>query len=329
MNPLNASVLTLSPWIVGAAIVLLLALMVLAVYRVGVSGLIADLVPVGLVFVAVYIGWTWLDRRSQADAMHAVEQAAEAPVESGRNHDHPVGNIPNDKKRALDQRILGLTAQATAPGSSLGCLEAGLSKAVEGACESALFAGSGMVTSALAYVSAQLSLLADAINYVNEADPTYLAAVAGLRRSIETDRFGFVAQVLTTTDGCTIEQCSPLALLTDPTHVKSNIEKGTFNGLAAKYASGWARSGNGTTAEPSGRTSALPTSSVVTPLRLPRRPAQAKRANTFRTGNVVGRTLPNSLRTPLVTHQATVVRRLLTRVYEESLRRSALLSFGG
>jgi hypothetical protein len=221
MSALDASTVPLSPWILGGTIILLLGLIAIAAYRVSVSGLIADLVPVGLVFVAVfYVGWTWLDRRSQADAMQTVEQITAGPVESARNHD-----ILDDKKRALDQRILALTAQATAPGSSLGCLKAALSKAVEGACERALFADPDTVASALAYASAQLSLLTDAIKYANEEDPTYLANVTELRRSIETDRLGFVARVLATTDGCTVEQCSPLTLLTDPTQVKSNIEK--------------------------------------------------------------------------------------------------------
>jgi len=58
------------------------------------------------------------------------------------------------------------------------------------------------VAAALAYVSAQMSLLWDFTDHARRARSGEPLAIINLRRSIEGDRFGLVAQVLTVRDGC-------------------------------------------------------------------------------------------------------------------------------
>ena len=116
------------------------------------------------------------------------------------------------ERRALDQRSLALTAQALAPGSMLGCLDSAAGEAVESACETAVFDDPQSVAAAVAYVSARLALLADGLDYARNADADFAERLAGLRRSIELDRFGITAHVLSTRDGCTAERCPAFAL---------------------------------------------------------------------------------------------------------------------
>src|SRR6266699_2168994 len=109
-----------------------------------------------------------------------------------------------DERRALDQRILELSARALAPGSALGCLEPNLGETIDAACEKAVFADPETIAGATAYVAGSLSLLADAA--ANGWDVYYDAALAALRHRLEIDRFGLVAQVLAG-EGCSAAKC--------------------------------------------------------------------------------------------------------------------------
>jgi hypothetical protein len=199
----------------GAAILgaLLLLLLFLAMFRAGWHSAMASVVRVSLVLVGVAAVWAVLDRMAQRD------QA--------------------DERRALDQRILEMTARATAPGSPLGCLEPNLGELIDAACEKAVFAGPETIAAATAYVAASLSLLADGL--ANGVDPNFDTAFAALRRRIESDRFGLVAQVLATREGCTATNCEKLALLADSRRVSANLQQRTFGTLLARYVAAWSQ----------------------------------------------------------------------------------------
>ena len=72
-------------------------------------------------------------------------------------------------------------------------------------------------------------------------------AVRPLRRALETDRFGFLAHVLAVRDGCTSANCKALALLRDPSQVRTNLSEETFNHYLEPYLPIWAKA-----SEPSG-----------------------------------------------------------------------------
>jgi hypothetical protein len=143
------------------------------------------------------------------------------------------------ERLALDARATELTLRATAPGSALGCLDAISGDTIETLCEKALFATPEAVAASLSYVAAELSLLADAIDYVRRGGPGYEIAVSKLRHAAETDRFGFVAHVLAQRDGCTSRQCSTFALLNDSRRVSTNLADGTFNQYVGRHSEGW------------------------------------------------------------------------------------------
>jgi hypothetical protein len=143
------------------------------------------------------------------------------------------------ERRALDARAAELTARAIAPGSALACLDANAGETVDGACEKALFASPEAVAAATSYVAARLLLLADGVDYAARADRGYETALAGLRRSMETDRFGLVAHVLATRDACTPEYCAAFALLQDAAILKANLKARTYANNVARYAAVW------------------------------------------------------------------------------------------
>jgi len=143
------------------------------------------------------------------------------------------------ERRALAQRSAELTAQTLAPGSTLACLDGGAGEAVEGACEKAVFAGPQSTAAAVAYMAARLTLLADGLAFARNGDADFPAALAGLRRAIELDRFGIAAHVLAVRDGCTAERCAAFALLGDANVIKSNLKAQVFNQYVARYAADW------------------------------------------------------------------------------------------
>ena len=86
--------------------------------------------------------------------------------------------------------------ESLAPGSPLACLNGLAGDDVEAACEKALFAAPATVASATSYVAARFALLADMVAYTKRGGGDINSALLPLRRSLEADRFGFVAHTL-------------------------------------------------------------------------------------------------------------------------------------
>jgi hypothetical protein len=205
--------LTVPLWAAGAAAGLLLLFFLLALFRGGFAAVIGGLVRIAFLVLAAAAAWVlfnWVQDRDRIEA-----------------------------RRALEQRLDELTARALAPNSVLGCLEPGLSDAVESACEKELFAGPETVGAAAALVHARWLLLGSAVEYAKR-DPAYDARLNGLRRTLQADRYGFLAQVLATREGCTATRCDGLDRLVDPTRVRANLAERTFESLVARNAMAWA-----------------------------------------------------------------------------------------
>jgi hypothetical protein len=60
-----------------------------------------------------------------------------------------------------------------------------------------------------------------------------------LRRTIERDRYGLMAQVLAARDRCTPTQCAAFRSLTDSRQIVANMEGHTYDALVTRYASSW------------------------------------------------------------------------------------------
>jgi hypothetical protein len=146
------------------------------------------------------------------------------------------------QRRALDARLLELTTRAVMPGSALACLDATAGELVEESCEKALFASPEATAASVAYVVAQLSLLADGSAYERRGGVSYEAALGGLRRAVEIDRYGIVAHVLADREGCTADRCGSFGLLRDTTQVTDNLTEHKYDAVVMHHASEWLQS---------------------------------------------------------------------------------------
>ena len=225
---------TLPLWAAGAITALLVVCCLIAVLRSGANVLGAT---VGLAAVVIGAGVAWV----------ALERAATRDRVGERN--------------ALEARLLQLTAQAIAPGSSLACLDAAAGDAVDAACEKALFASPESVAGAVAYVSARLALLSDGLEYARRSDPNYEASLAVLRRGLESDRFGVLAFAVGQRDDCAVAQCDALAPLRDPSRVQANLKERVFDGYVTRYAVNWPARGSRPVADAGTAPTGIPMSS--------------------------------------------------------------------
>jgi hypothetical protein len=90
-------------------------------------------------------------------------------------------------------------------------------------------------------VTARLALLSDAVDYARRSGGGYERALATLRVSIETDRYGIVAHVLSVRDSCTPLLCDSYVLFHDPDRVQANLRDRLFDRYVERYTAEWAR----------------------------------------------------------------------------------------
>lgn len=200
-------------WTAAALLILLLLISVIALRRSGSFGSIAFLFGMPALAIIAWSGWNFTD--------HAVRQQRAA------------------EREALNVRLSQLNAAAVAPGSPLACLDAGAGDLVAAACEATIFARPETAAAATAYVEARLRLLADGADYSRRTKGSYDPALVQLRHGLEADRYGFVAHVLATRDGCTSDICDAFALFNDAEGVKANINARTFENNVTRYAAHW------------------------------------------------------------------------------------------
>jgi hypothetical protein len=131
------------------------------------------------------------------------------------------------------------------PGSPLACLNAMAGDAVDSACERTLFASPEAMASAVSYAAAQLGLFADVSDFVKRGHSGLQPLLTTLRRAVESDRYGLVAHVLSTRDGCTSVQCPALARMRDATRVTGNLTQRTYDLYVARHSTAWPAAGSG------------------------------------------------------------------------------------
>jgi hypothetical protein len=108
-----------------------------------------------------------------------------------------------------------------------------------------LFATPEATAASVAYVTAQLLLLADGSEFERHSGANYEAALGGLRHAIETDRFGIVAHVLADRDGCTQTRCDTFRLLRDTSQVSDNLSGHKYESYVMHHATEWFQSALG------------------------------------------------------------------------------------
>jgi hypothetical protein len=143
------------------------------------------------------------------------------------------------ERHALELRAQQLSSQVLIPGWPLACLDGLVGESVAVACEKSLFGSPATVASASAYVGAQLTLLANMTDFAQRQGVKLEPLAAPLRRSLEADRFGFVAYVLAIRDACTAQNCKTLALFRDANRVRTNLTTAALERYLEHYAAAW------------------------------------------------------------------------------------------
>jgi hypothetical protein len=131
------------------------------------------------------------------------------------------------------------TAAATPPAlPALACADGFAGDPVLAACEKVLFGSAESTAAAVSYAAAQISRLT-ALGDVNAAEQSMTPDLRALRRTVERDRYGLVAQVLQARDRCTPTQCAAFRALTDSRQIVANMEGHTYDAMVTKYSASW------------------------------------------------------------------------------------------
>jgi len=182
-------------------------------------------------------------------------------------------------------------ARAISPMPALACVDDLAGDAVQAACERALFGSPETVAAAVSYASARLAQLTS-LGDVASANKRMTPDIERLRRSIERDRYGLIAYVLTAQDRCVPDRCAAFQSLTDPSRIAANMNEHVYETAVTRAAPSWG-AGSGPLAAaapggvmgiveaPSGRpTNAdFPTSSSIPPISIMAEPPPAPKSS--------------------------------------------------
>lgn len=142
----------------------------------------------------------------------------------------PAGEAAPAEARAQGAVVASLPA--------LSCLDDLAGDAVAMGCEKALFGAPDAAAAAVAYTAARIDRLT-ALGDAATADKSLTLDMRVLRRSLERDRYGLVAQVLVARNGCTQFDCAAFRSLTDQQQVAANMDAHLYDTLVARYAPTW------------------------------------------------------------------------------------------
>jgi hypothetical protein len=180
---------------------------------------------------------------------------------------------------AVDPR--GPATQHVALAPALACLDGLAGESVEAACEKAVFGSADTAAAAVSYTAGQVSRVIAA-----GSARTLTPEQQILKRSVERDRYGLVAQVVMIRDRCVVTDCPLFRALSDTNQIKANMNERLYDTLVVRYSSAWTNaaaapspaagllagapaSGNTPTGRPStvdyATSSAIPPVSIMTP----------------------------------------------------------------
>jgi hypothetical protein len=142
----------------------------------------------------------------------------------------PAGRDGSGETRSPPAAIAALPA--------LSCIDDLAGDTVLAACEKALFGSAESVAAAVAYTASQITRLS-ALGDAAVANKKMTPELQALRRAVEHDRYGLVAQVLVARDRCTPTRCAAFRALTDQHKIASNMEEHAYDGMIARYSPTW------------------------------------------------------------------------------------------
>jgi hypothetical protein len=126
----------------------------------------------------------------------------------------------------------------TAALPALSCIDDLAGDTVLAGCEKALFGSADAAAAAVSYAAARLTQLTS-FGDVAAANKTMTPELATLRRSVERDRYGLMAYVLSARDRCQPGQCAAYRSLTDHNQIAANMDERIYEGLILRYSASW------------------------------------------------------------------------------------------
>ncbi len=117
---------------------------------------------------------------------------------------------------------------------ALACLDGLAGDSVEAACEKAVFGSADTAAAAVSYAAGQVSRV---IASGNARSLTPEQQV--LKRAVERDRYGLVAQVIAVRERCVVTDCPLFRMLSDSNQVKANMNDRLYDTLVARYSPSW------------------------------------------------------------------------------------------
>lgn len=121
---------------------------------------------------------------------------------------------------------------------ALACVDDLAGEAVLTACEKAVFGSPESTAAALSYAAGQITRLTG-FGDVAAANKNMTPELEALRRAVERDRYGLMAEVLVARDHCTASNCAAFKSLTDRDRVAANIDQRAYDGMIARYSAIW------------------------------------------------------------------------------------------
>jgi hypothetical protein len=126
----------------------------------------------------------------------------------------------------------------TAANPAMSCIDDLAGETVLAGCEKALFGSADAAAAAVSYAAARLTQLTS-FGDVAAANKNMTPELATLRRSVERDRYGLMAYVLSARDRCQPAQCAAYRSLTDHNQIAANMDERVYEGLILRYSPSW------------------------------------------------------------------------------------------
>jgi hypothetical protein len=137
--------------------------------------------------------------------------------------------------RATDPTVdVRPTPQHVALAPALACLDGLAGESVEAACEKAVFGSADTTAAAVSYAAGQVSRVIAA-----SASRSLTPEQQILKRAVERDRYGLIAQVITVRDRCVTSECPLFRALSDANQIRANMNDRLYDTLVTRYSPSW------------------------------------------------------------------------------------------
>jgi hypothetical protein len=121
---------------------------------------------------------------------------------------------------------------------ALSCVDDLAGDAVLAACEKSLFGSAESAAAAVSYAASLITQLTGSGD-VAAANRSMTPELQAVRRAVERDRYGLMAQALVARDHCTLSECPAFRAITDTHQIVANMDGRTYDGLVSRYAPSW------------------------------------------------------------------------------------------